>query len=75
MVKTGKTIPELEKELLNGQSAQGPLTAEELYETLKEQNALDNYPLFVAVHRICKGELEPKELVDCLRNHPAHSEK
>lgn len=54
-VKTGKPLAEVEKELLNGQSAQGPLTAEELYDTLKQSNVLEKYPLFVAVHRICKG--------------------
>uniref|UniRef100_A0A1I7UHJ3 Glycerol-3-phosphate dehydrogenase [NAD(+)] n=1 Tax=Caenorhabditis tropicalis TaxID=1561998 RepID=A0A1I7UHJ3_9PELO len=35
-VKTGKTLAEVEKELLNGQSAQGPLTAEEVYLMMKK---------------------------------------
>jgi len=68
----GKTLAEIEKELLNGQSAQGPLTAEELYETLESRGVQKKYPLFVAVHRICKGELKPQQLIDCIRDHPEH---
>ena len=71
-VKTKKSLEQVEKELLNGQSAQGPLTAEELYLTLMKHQVIDNYPLFVAVHRICKGEMQPEQLVDCLRSHPEH---
>ncbi|KAJ1360970.1 putative glycerol-3-phosphate dehydrogenase 2 [Parelaphostrongylus tenuis] len=71
-VKTGKSIEEVEKELLNGQSAQGPLTAEEVYHMVAKSGLTDKFPLFVAVHRICKGELKPEEMVSCLRNHPEH---
>uniref|UniRef100_A0AC34GV12 Glycerol-3-phosphate dehydrogenase [NAD(+)] n=1 Tax=Panagrolaimus sp. ES5 TaxID=591445 RepID=A0AC34GV12_9BILA len=71
-VKCNKSLAEVEKELLNGQSAQGPLTAEEVVELLKKTDSESSYPLFVAVDRICKGELKPKDLIDCLRNHPEH---
>ena len=71
-VKANKTLAEVEKELLNGQSAQGPLTAEEVVELLGKTKSLDGYPLFVAVNRICHGELPPQELINCLRNHPEH---
>jgi glycerol-3-phosphate dehydrogenase (NAD+) len=71
-VKTNKSLAEIEKELLNGQSAQGPLTAEEVVELLKKTKSEDKYPLFVAVDRICKGDLKPKDLIDCLRKHPEH---
>lgn len=37
-VKTGKTIPTLEIELLNGQKLQGPLTAEEVNYMLKNKS-------------------------------------
>jgi len=71
-VKSKKSLAEVEQEMLNGQSAQGPLTAEELYETLEARNVLEKYPLFVAVHRICKGQLSPDKLIDCIRSHPEH---
>jgi glycerol-3-phosphate dehydrogenase (NAD+) len=67
-----KTIEVLEKEMLNGQKLQGPETACEVYEMLKVNNQLEKFPLFVAIHRICIGELQPKEMIDCIRNHPEH---
>ncbi|CAJ0931326.1 unnamed protein product, partial [Mesorhabditis belari] len=69
----GKPLAEIEKELLNGQSAQGPLTAEEVYLMMEKQGGLhDKFPLFTAVHKICSGKVEPTGLIDCLRNHPEH---
>ncbi|KAI6181508.1 Glycerol-3-phosphate dehydrogenase [NAD(+)] [Aphelenchoides besseyi] len=73
--KTGKTIAELEKELLNGQSAQGPPTAAELYQTLEKRGVTDQFPLFVAVHKICIGELPVDKLIDRIRHHPEHKVK
>jgi glycerol-3-phosphate dehydrogenase (NAD+) len=75
----------VEQELLNGQSAQGPLTAAELFEVLKGHKLLEksvvalihpitdpfspnSYPLFVAVHKICSGELAPETFIDQIRN-------
>lgn len=40
-IKTGKTFPELEDELLNGQKLQGTITAQEIYEFLKGRGRLD----------------------------------
>lgn len=67
-VKTKKPLAQVEQELLNGQSAQGPLTAAELFEVLKGHKLLENYPLFVAVHKICSGELAPETFIDQIRN-------
>ncbi|KAL8621714.1 hypothetical protein ACOMHN_061849 [Nucella lapillus] len=67
-----KTILELEKEILQGQSFQGPLTAREVYAMLQKKNMLETFPLFVAVHKICTRELEPGQLLECLREHPVH---
>jgi len=67
-----KSIEALEKEMLNGQKLQGPETACEVYEMLKVNNQLERFPLFVAIHKICIGELQPKEMIDCIRNHPEH---
>jgi len=71
-VKTGKTIQTLEKEMLNGQSAQGPETAREVFVMLERRGSLDKFPLFVAIHRICVGEVPPTGMVDCIREHPEH---
>nr|XP_027227969.1 LOW QUALITY PROTEIN: glycerol-3-phosphate dehydrogenase [NAD(+)], cytoplasmic-like [Penaeus vannamei] len=71
-VKTGKTIEELEKEMLNGQKLQGPQTAEEVNYMLKNKGMEDRFPLFSSIHRICKGEIPPADMVNCIRNHPEH---
>ncbi|XP_058795211.1 glycerol-3-phosphate dehydrogenase [NAD(+)], cytoplasmic-like isoform X1 [Phymastichus coffea] len=71
-VKTGKSIEELEKEMLNGQKLQGPATAEEVNGMLKGANATDKFPLFTAVHLICTKQLKPQDLIDQIRNHPVH---
>lgn len=74
-VKTSKTIEELEKELLNGQKLQGPITAKEVNFNLKSQNMEHKFPLFTAIHKICIGELKATELIDCIRSHPEHVNK
>lgn len=30
------------------------------------------FPMFTGVHNIFKGKIKPEQLVDCLRQHPAH---
>ena len=71
-VKTGKSIAELEKEMLNGQQLQGPHTAEEVNFMLKNKEMEEMFPLFTAVYKICRGEFDPVQLIDCIRNHPEH---
>uniref|UniRef100_A0A7R9EET0 Glycerol-3-phosphate dehydrogenase [NAD(+)] n=1 Tax=Timema monikensis TaxID=170555 RepID=A0A7R9EET0_9NEOP len=71
-VRTGKSIEELEKELLNGQKLQGPITALEVNHMLKNKSMDDKFPLFTAIHRICVGELKPNQLINCIREHPEH---
>ncbi|KAJ8307072.1 hypothetical protein KUTeg_015156 [Tegillarca granosa] len=71
-VKSGKTIEELEKEMLNGQKLQGPPTAFEVNYMLKSKNMEDRFPLFTAIYKICKGELPVDKFMDCLKNHPEH---
>jgi glycerol-3-phosphate dehydrogenase (NAD+) len=39
---------------------------------LAKHNVVEKYPLFAAVHRICKGELKPQKLIDCIRDHPEY---
>ncbi|CAD7077555.1 unnamed protein product [Hermetia illucens] len=71
-VKTGKSIKELEAEMLNGQKLQGPITAEEVNFMLKNKQMEDKFPLFTAIHKICSGTIQAKDLIDCIRNHPEH---
>ena len=73
-VKTGKSIQELEKEMLNGQRLQGPETAAEVNFMLKAKKMEDKFPLFTAVHQICIGEKKPEAFIDSLRSHPEHME-
>ncbi|KAG5275191.1 hypothetical protein AALO_G00144590 [Alosa alosa] len=70
--KTGKTIEELEKEMLNGQKLQGPATAAEVHRILKGKKLVDKFPLFNAVYQICFEKHPVKEFVTCLQNHPEH---
>jgi len=71
-VTSGKSIEELEKEMLNGQKLQGPPTAAEVNVLLKQKGCEQDYPLFTAIHQICIGEKTPQAFIDCLRNHPEH---
>jgi len=73
-VSTGKSIMQLEKEMLNGQRLQGPETAAEVNLMLKAKGKEDEFPLFTAVHRVFLGEIKPASVIDALRNHPVHRE-
>uniref|UniRef100_A0A4W4EVD8 Glycerol-3-phosphate dehydrogenase [NAD(+)] n=1 Tax=Electrophorus electricus TaxID=8005 RepID=A0A4W4EVD8_ELEEL len=70
--RTGKTIEELEKEMLNGQKLQGPATAAEVNHILKHKNLVDKFPLFSAVYQICFQGHPVNEFINCLQNHPEH---
>ncbi|KAK3106303.1 hypothetical protein FSP39_017422 [Pinctada imbricata] len=72
VVKSDKSVKELERELLKGQSFQGPRVAREIYSMLESQGHLDRFPMFVMVHKICAREVKPQEFINCLRNHPEH---
>ncbi|CCE66220.1 hypothetical protein TPHA_0P00620 [Tetrapisispora phaffii CBS 4417] len=52
MATSGKSAEECEKELLNGQSAQGIITAKEVHDWLKQCNKVDEFPLLNAVYEI-----------------------
>nr|XP_008537966.1 PREDICTED: glycerol-3-phosphate dehydrogenase 1-like protein [Equus przewalskii] len=70
--RTGKTIEELEKEMLNGQKLQGPQTSAEVYRILKQKGLLDKFPLFTAVYQICYEGKPIQEMLLCLQSHPEH---
>lgn len=69
-VTSGKSIEELEKEMLNGQRLQGPQTAYEVLNLLEAKNVTDQFPLFYGVAMICKGISPPSSLVEYLRKEP-----
>lgn len=71
--KTGKSIEQLEKEMLNGQKLQGPPTAAEVNHMLKGKNMEKQFPLFTSVHYICQGEYAVTKFIECLKDHPEHS--
>ncbi|KAJ1160468.1 hypothetical protein NDU88_000970 [Pleurodeles waltl] len=70
--KTGKSIEELEREMLNGQKLQGPQTSAELNHILKSKNLVNKFPLFTAVYQICYEGRPVTEFIKCLQNHPEH---
>lgn len=70
--KTGKSIEELEKEMLNGQKLQGPATAAEVNHILKHKNMVEMFPLFNEVYQICFNGHPVTEFIQCLQNHPEH---
>ncbi|XP_032761219.1 glycerol-3-phosphate dehydrogenase 1-like protein isoform X1 [Rattus rattus] len=70
--RTGKSLEELEKEMLKGQKLQGPHTSAQVYRILKQKGLLDKFPLFTVVYQICYEGRAVTELIPCLQNHPEH---
>lgn len=70
--RTGRSIEELEEELLKGQKLQGPHTSALVYRILKQKGLLDKFPLFTAVYQICHEGRPVEGLIPCLQNHPEH---
>uniref|UniRef100_A0A8C5XEN7 Glycerol-3-phosphate dehydrogenase [NAD(+)] n=1 Tax=Microcebus murinus TaxID=30608 RepID=A0A8C5XEN7_MICMU len=70
--RTGKSIEQLEKEMLNGQKLQGPQTARELHSILQHKGLVEKFPLFMAVYRVCYEGQPVGEFIRCLQNHPEH---
>ena len=73
MAETNKSLKEIEKEDLNGQSLQGPDTAKEVYLFLQSKNLLDQYPLFRDAHLICEQKIQVKCLLQGLGQNPEFS--
>ncbi|KAG5359569.1 Glycerol-3-phosphate dehydrogenase [NAD(+)] 1 [Yarrowia sp. C11] len=63
---SGKTIQDIEKELLNGQSAQGVITCNEVHELLKNKNMQKDFPLFETTWGILHGEIKIEDLPEIL---------
>lgn len=69
---TGKTIEELEKEMLNVQKLQGPHTSAQVYRLLRKKGLLAKFPLFTVVYQICHEGRPVAKMIPCLQNHPEH---
>ncbi|XP_078375974.1 glycerol-3-phosphate dehydrogenase [NAD(+)], cytoplasmic-like isoform X1 [Oculina patagonica] len=65
----GKTFEEVEMYILGGQKLQGPHTVYEVYHLLKENDLLDEYPLFTAIYNVCFEKHPPSEMIEVLKNH------
>ncbi|CCF58821.1 hypothetical protein KAFR_0F02240 [Kazachstania africana CBS 2517] len=66
MAKSGKDAFEAEKELLNGQSAQGIITCKEVHEWLETCELLDEFPLFEAVYQIVYNNVPMENIPDMI---------
>lgn len=55
MAVTGKSAQVVEKELLNGQSAQGVITSKEVHDLLENKGLTAEFPLFEAIYQITYG--------------------
>ena len=62
MAVTGKTAFECEKELLNGQSAQGVITCKEVHEWLETCGKTDEFPLFEGVYQVVYNHMPMNKL-------------
>ncbi|KAJ2756819.1 Glycerol-3-phosphate dehydrogenase [Coemansia pectinata] len=58
-VQTGKSMPQLEKELLDGQKLQGYLTAGEVHSYIDSCGVTDHFPLFTNIYQICYENKPP----------------
>ena len=68
MAKTGKSAEECEKDLLNGQSAQGIHTCKEVHEWLAECGKTDEFVLFEAVYQIVYENASMDSLPDMIED-------
>lgn len=66
--KTKKPLKQLEAELLNGQSAQGIITAKEVHDFLLARDAVDKFPLMEATYNIAYNGLSIDELPKILHD-------
>lgn len=66
MAKTGKSALDAEKELLNGQSAQGIITCKEVHEWLETCEMTHEFPLFEAVYQIVYNNVPMQNLPEMI---------
>ncbi|EDO25633.1 predicted protein, partial [Nematostella vectensis] len=67
--KTGKSMDELETEMLNGQKLQGTLTLKEVVEVLEQKNKLEEFPLFKTLFEIIFQNKSVKNFITILQEN------
>jgi glycerol-3-phosphate dehydrogenase (NAD+) len=67
--KTGKSFPELEEELLNGQKLAGTVAAAEIFQLLKTKNATKQFPFFTTINMIIQQKVPPKQIFRLIGDH------
>ncbi|XP_058985617.1 glycerol-3-phosphate dehydrogenase [NAD(+)], cytoplasmic-like [Musca domestica] len=68
--KSDRSIEQLETSLMGGEQVLGPLTANAVYLMLQQKGLQERFPLFTIIHRICKREVKPEELLHCIATMP-----
>lgn len=66
MAKTGKSALDAERELLNGQSAQGIITCKEVHEWLETCELIHEFPLLEAVYQIVYNNVAMERIPDMI---------
>ncbi|KAI8967107.1 glycerol-3-phosphate dehydrogenase [NAD+] [Mycotypha africana] len=66
-ISSGKTIDEIEKEMLNGQKLQGTTTSQEVYHFLSARNMTQEFPLLTAIYRVIYEKAPPESIALDLR--------
>ncbi|KAG1454830.1 hypothetical protein G6F56_007225 [Rhizopus delemar] len=74
-IKSGKSIEEIEQEMLNGQKLQGTTTSQEVYSFLSARNMTHEFPLMTAIYRVIYENASPECIARDLRTHKAIVEK
>ena len=75
MAETNKSLKDIERDDMNGQSLQGPGTAKEAYQYLQGKNLLDQFPLLRDAYLICEQKIEPRKMLENIGNHPEFKRK
>ncbi|XP_017131675.1 uncharacterized protein LOC108148882 [Drosophila elegans] len=70
LVTSGKTIEEIEANLLHGRKILGPMVAADVNALLERELMQHDFPLFTAIHLICQSEASPELMLEALQNHP-----
>ncbi|XP_002032185.2 titin isoform X1 [Drosophila sechellia] len=70
LITSGQTIEEIEANLHSGRKLLGPMVASNVNAFLENGLMQHEFPLFTAIHLICKSEAPPELMVEALRNHP-----